>query len=539
MCKHYHPAEEVPMFSFAQMLGNRIRPRRSSSAKSRKTRLQVEALEERAVPTVVIVPQFGPETIAPGSTNDGMQHPAVNLIFSGKYWNTIEGQQDETTLLNSVQSILSGPYLSRLTQYGSDGKANLGKAWIDTGTVSIKSGGTSPSAQGVQNFLNTSISRNNADPGLFNDWQHTPIYVVVSDPASSGGHDDGWNARGTYWKWGFIPEQMHMIWLGTVSSDVHVVKDSFTDVFSHELVETISDPDSNGIRVNPPAGLPPYLKGDHQIGDNEPDGGRYLYKLDGNLVQAYWSRQDQAFVVPDGNVQNFTLVPIWSYELDGDIYTLTFNDVYNLEVVGDQRGVNYPDQIQIGAGAAPYIVSVSMNNESAVFDEQLIKAINVDTGGGSNNVRVSTLPFGATLNLDSSGLNSNDSVVIGANSSLAKINGTINISNHFGQSSVFINASMDVAQTVTITDHSVAFSRLSTTINYDAGYLDPAGNKHGVTSLTIDQAGGSTIYAESVGVFTDTSVYWEPDIYGTRLIPGKLRGPAASKIHVIGPFIEP
>jgi hypothetical protein len=128
MCKHYHPAEEVPMFSFAQMLGNRIRPRRSSSAKSRKTRLQVEALEERAVPTVVIVPQFGPETIAPGSTNDGMQHPAVNLIFSGKYWNTIEGQQDETTLLNSVQSILSGPYLSRLTQYGSDGKANLGKA---------------------------------------------------------------------------------------------------------------------------------------------------------------------------------------------------------------------------------------------------------------------------------------------------------------------------------------------------------------------------------------------------------------------------
>ena len=47
------------------------------------------------------------------------------------------------------------------------------------------------------------------------------------------------------------------------------------------------------------------------------------------------------------------------------------------------------------------------------------------------------------------------------------------------------------------------------------------------------------IYAESVGVLTATSVYWEPDFYGTRLFPGKLRGPAAGKVHVIGPFLQP
>src|SRR5262245_36282722 len=106
------------------------RTRRPAPArKRRQSRLELEALEDRTVPTIVFTPQSGGDVIAPGSTNDGMQHPTVNVIFSGSYWTTAQGQQDETALLNSAKSIMSGPYLSGLTQYGSDGQANFGMSW--------------------------------------------------------------------------------------------------------------------------------------------------------------------------------------------------------------------------------------------------------------------------------------------------------------------------------------------------------------------------------------------------------------------------
>jgi len=61
--------------------GRPARRGRPSPVRSRKARLQIEALEERAVPTVVFMPHFGAETLAAGSTNDGMQHPTVNVVF--------------------------------------------------------------------------------------------------------------------------------------------------------------------------------------------------------------------------------------------------------------------------------------------------------------------------------------------------------------------------------------------------------------------------------------------------------------------------
>ena len=138
-----------------------------------------------------------------------------------------------------------------------------------------------------------------------------------------------------------------------------------------------------------------------------------------------------------------------------------------------------------------------------------------------------------TLNIDSTG-NSNDTVVIGAGGSLMGIQGTVNIANHSGQTSVIINDTLDGARIITVTDHSVDYAGLAT-INYDAGYLDMAGNKHGVTSLTVEEGAGSPIDVESVGALTNTSVYWEVGLEGFgRWFPGLLYGPAANKVHVIG-----
>ncbi len=494
------------------------KPRRPARAKNnRRVHLHLEALEERAVPTIVFMPHYGVETLAQGSTNDGMQHPTVNLVFSGSYWTTQQGQQDEATLINSAKTILSGPYLSGLTQYGSDGTANFGLSWTDTATVPSQ-----PTTLRLQTFLENSITNHQAGPG-FNDWQHAPIYVVVSDPASSGQFVGGWNAQGTYTygSW-FFPANIHMVWLGTSNSGTTGVQtDWFTLTLSHELAETISDPDSNGIRVIAPSTLPASLTGtstNGQIGDFEPEPAQahhYGYRLQGQFVQPYWSVRDQAFIVPDGTSQKFYLYPIWNDS------TTTFTGTYNLNVIGDQLGVNYADNIQIGGGAN---ASVTMNNESAMFDSGAINTINVNTAGGQNTVKVFSLPSAVTLNLDSSGFNGFDQVLIGDNGSLAGIQGTVNIANHSGRSSVTIDDTNDGARNITLTDHSVTYSGL-TTINYTAAYL-VNGYEYGVSTLVLDAGSGSQIDVLSVGALTDTEIY----LYWNLL--NRVYGPAVSQVHV-------
>jgi hypothetical protein len=101
------------------------------TAVARRARPGVESLEDRVVPTLVLAPEHGAESIALGSTNTSAQRPTVSVILSGSYWNTAQGQQDEATLRAWAQNILSGPDLSGLKQSGSDGKATLAAGWRD------------------------------------------------------------------------------------------------------------------------------------------------------------------------------------------------------------------------------------------------------------------------------------------------------------------------------------------------------------------------------------------------------------------------
>ncbi len=480
------------------------RSRRRRPLPCGRTRPEVEVLEDRTVPTIVFTPQFGVETLAAGSTNDGMQHPTVNLIFSGSYWTTTQGQTDENTLTAAAKSILSGPYLSGLTEYGSDGKANFGQSWNNSTTVA-----SNPSTSSLQTFLQSAIDNHTSAVPGFNDWQHAPIYVVISDPTSSAGNNGGWNAGGTY-NQAFIlglklPANIHMVYVGTSTQSGSVVKDFFTETLSHELAETISDPDSKGIQVNPPSTLPSSLlnPGGHQIGDYEPEqnnGIHYGYRLfDGNLVQPYWSVQNNAFIVPDGSTQNFTLAPIWNTSNN-------FTGTYNLTVTGDQEGINTSDAIRIDTNSATSGVKVLLNGETATFDNGAVKTVNVNTGGGSNLVVVAAVPVGVTLNVDSLG-RSNDLVIVGNNGSLAGIQGTVNISNTSGQTNLFIDDSADTARNVTVTNAAVTFSSLAT-INYAGGNRWSDGSLHGVTSLTvIDGKGTNCVDVESVSPLTATSIW--------------------------------
>src|SRR5262249_47731048 len=138
--------------------------------------------------------------------------------------------------------------------------------------------------------------------------------------------------------------------------------DTITDVLSHEVVEATTDPQQgNGITVTLGASWP--YGGDDQIADAEAEN--YSARLNGYLVQSYWSQQDQAYLVPTGQAQNFFVT----------------NGV--LTVQGDQLGTSFSDTVLLSKTSAGG-VQVTLNGETATFDTGDITAVHVSTGGGAD-----------------------------------------------------------------------------------------------------------------------------------------------------------
>lgn len=487
---------------------SRKQPRR----KVAPVRLGLESLENRLVPTVVFNPQFGAESIAPGSTNDAMQNPPVYFIFAGSYWtNTTQGKSDEATLTASAQSLLSGPYLSGLTQYGSDGKATFAGSFNDSQAV-----GKNPSTTDLGNYITQFLKGRDAldSPG---GGRSDPIYVVISDPNSDQGYNGGFNAQNFITSSGNT-QPIHMVWVGTNSQtngNVSTVsKDNFTLTLSHELAETISDPDSKGIQINPPSTLP-FKSSGNQIGDYEPepDGQpHYSYRLDGNIVQPYWSAKDQAYIVPDGNTQKLYLDPIWS----GSIFTAK----YNLNIQGDQLGRDSTDSILVSQDSIPGkspSFYVYLNGEYFAFDANSLKTVNINTGGGTNYVTIQGVPKNVTLNVDSKSadsLVSNDLVDIDTGGSLLGIQGAINVRNSNASGHTKLEVSTGNSQFVDITNHSVGLSAMSGSINYGTG----------VDELDVIDEWNPT-FVEASSVSSSVPVY----LYANAM--DFLYGPAAYQVH--------
>ena len=109
----------------------------------------------------------------------------------------------------------------------------------------------------------------------------------------------------------------------------------------------ITDPEEDAWRITPT--IPPFHSYDTEIGDFE--AANYTYRLNGYLVHSYWSNQDNAYIVPDGNQQNFYV--------SGGV----------LLVKGGQLGSNYNDNVTVGLTPAGG-VQVTLNGETAQFDRR-------------------------------------------------------------------------------------------------------------------------------------------------------------------------
>jgi hypothetical protein len=482
--------------------------RRPAPARKNRVRLSLEALETREVPTVAFTPHFsGTAVTVPADTTLAQQEayslksPDVVVIFAGSDWSTTQGLANQQTALASIKAILSSPYLSGLTQYGSDGKAIFFSSWQTNSTVKLTQGNPGgsnffPSDSDLHTFINSQIaSEQKVNASLVPS--ATALYFVINDPKDSLG-------GGVNWGGGAVKAN----YVGATNAPGgNFAIDDFTMTFSHELAEAMA----SAITVNDPGNL----KLGRQICDNEPEnfGLGYGYRVNGALVQAYWSQSNNAWVVPDGNSQVVTFS--WS----STTFINLFN--FNLTVDGQQPGATYTldyDPVTFGP-------RLTLNNQVFSFDDPMLSSIYLNTAGGANTINVKDLN-NHPLFVNSLSSSSNDTVVVGRNGSLLDIGSPISVANSpGGKTALHINAYADPPTSINITSNSVSVLTYGMMVNI---YYTPSTSPtlaSGVTSVSIsDPYGANQIDAQSAPAYVPITIvgnYYD-----------NLFGPAANQVHL-------
>ncbi|HZV03940.1 MAG TPA: hypothetical protein VE999_02520 [Gemmataceae bacterium] len=356
-------------------------------ARRQRVRLELEQLEQRDVPTVAFLPH-NPAPMVTDKGGDYLNSPPVYLIFWGKEWNGGANPM-VNDIENATANALASPYLSRLTQYGSDGHAYFAGAVFDNSPVNMGFSGDD-----IENKVQNAID--NLGLPESDDGPNWPIYLVLTPPgyasnkAASGFH--GMTHDSDIGDYDDIPYGW-VGWSAPKNGEATLV-DGYTSTLSHEVAETMTDTDpGNNPRIiinNDPT---------QEIGDGEPGGHTYGYREpNGAWVQPYWSQQDGTFIVPDGNLSMFYLKG--NYDSSNN-----FQGNYSLIVNGDQFGPT-DDTItvsQITSAPNQGGVQVTLDGDTVQFEAGQLTQIQINTGSGNDTVNVESLPSGVPVFINKAG----------------------------------------------------------------------------------------------------------------------------------------
>jgi hypothetical protein len=231
-----------------------------------------------------------------GARNEGgalILDVRVELVFCGGQWS---GDIWMSEIVSAVETIFGSPYLLGLAQYGFRTVALRGVTLVTSSDVGLGS----YSFDDVGNLIWDLI-----DEGKFpepDDAGGRVLYMVFMPPNSTppsgvrGEHGD--------------PEDSGLFtgadraWVGYVSYGTF---DHITSVFTHQLVEAITNPEPD----EPAWVMTRTINGGREIGDA---CNNTVDRLDSSavLVQAYWSEQHKACVIPQGLGQLGTLQSLQS-----------------------------------------------------------------------------------------------------------------------------------------------------------------------------------------------------------------------------------
>jgi hypothetical protein len=435
--------------------------------KSRERRLCLEALEDRVVPSIIF------NNASTTSISDGgglvLDQVHVELVFWGSGWDTAQGATLRSQTEAAVDSITSGPYLSYLSQY----RNTIGGGYRN---ASVTIDGSDPASvfsdAGVRNLLTTNIS-NGTLPGPSSDPEL--LYMVIPQPGSTAGSLGG---EHSYLDLGGV--RVHYGW-GINPGDL----DSITYYFSHELAESVSDPEGTAIQVDP--SNPNFW---NEICDGEAQN--YSYRLNGYLVNSWFSKADHGYVVPTGQEQNFFI---------------SSNRV--LTVNGDQL-FNPNDTITIDQTNGSY--TVTLNGEVAQFDaREFFRAVApvsstiINTGNGDETVNIEgTLPGRpVTVNL---GDGTNTVNLSPTAQNLSSLAGTVTINGGAGSDTLFLyDQGMNGNASYAITSSTVARPGMSTVI-YSSLANVVLDTSNGTDTISVQSSPAGTALAVNGGSGSNTLV---------------------------------
>jgi hypothetical protein len=223
-------------------------------------------------------------------------NPDILPIFWGQYWPG-SGGMTVGTIMQALNTMASGAYLHGLAQYGYGGVANVRSPRVDQTLCFF---GSAPAQAvvdaGADNYINGLIDNDAIDNV---DDNNELIVIVFLDPSVPNIPYPGPQGdNGPFVKFDEIlddPYRFQRAWINTSSGQLATV----TQILSHELAESISDPFNNGWFQQ----TPPPAPGAGQIADVCNQNGL----SDGIAVTAYWSNADSACIIPTPGVRFVSL----------------------------------------------------------------------------------------------------------------------------------------------------------------------------------------------------------------------------------------
>jgi hypothetical protein len=359
---------------------NRKPSRRTRNTLGRSLGFGLDALEPRVVPTILFSPQtYGTETAIDGGGTK-LPNVAIQFIFWGPYWNTSQGITDKFRDIAIAASLSKSPFFSGLQQYvGGTPKVSLASfAHVDPSIAPTT--GTPDQTLTKEVFAVVASDIGSGQVGPPNTYGGaTPIYVVVTPPGSIDDEPKGLFAAGwNQYDQGVVFPSTPLPTVGNVSviwSFDPSTSDAASVTLSHELAEIMTDPhqDSKGVSI---AGNP-----GGQICDNEAQNLAYRPgETSGTLVQSFWSQQNGAFIVPDGNS--------FLFDVSGGNQTqFTEGTGSTLTIVGGQNGLSANDTVTLDRSNG--VVTATYDGQTVQFDAGAITNVKVDeVGFGSLNVSI-------------------------------------------------------------------------------------------------------------------------------------------------------
>jgi len=212
-----------------------------------------------------------------------LNHVRLQLIFWGSDW-AGNASPSANTVFEAAQTILSGPYMSKLFQYREIGNGTmLGNLVIDPSNPPNPFS-TNDVAQCILHLIAAGKVPKPEDDQQILYSVFLPIGVNFNQPNTNGEHSFTYNISYSF----PFNVDLDKIIFSWVMNDGTL--DSLTAIFSHELVEACTDPDGKGFQVTP---LDPNTW--HEIGDVCESNSD---TLNGVKVQAYWSQSDGNCVIP-------------------------------------------------------------------------------------------------------------------------------------------------------------------------------------------------------------------------------------------------